>query len=83
MTTSSANPSPGSDAESILASTSVMDNGAHIDIFGDDDGSDILRLGFSKEIDGGEASYYSVDNNAGGWKWDEPMSTLDWAISDH
>ena len=35
------------------------------------------------EIDGGEASYYSVDNNAGGWKWDGSMSTLDWAILDH
>lgn len=43
----------------------------------DDLGDDPLRLGVWKEIDGGESSYY----HSTGWKWDQPMPTMDWAIS--
>jgi hypothetical protein len=74
---SETNPSPesGSEGDS-LGSTGSPDKNK-IDELGDR--SDPLRLGSLREIDGGESAYYQ----AGDWKWEGPMHTLDqpWAIS--
>jgi hypothetical protein len=73
VSSSSANPSPGSEADA-TGHTSLTD----IKSEDTSEVSDPLRLGPWKEIDGGESAYYQSDN----WKWDGPMSTLDqpWAI---
>ncbi|KAJ7773049.1 hypothetical protein B0H16DRAFT_1363068 [Mycena metata] len=69
---SSTNPSPESgsevDAAHALTSTDVKS----------EDFSNDLRLGVWKEVDGGESAYFQ----AGQWKWDTPMQSLDqpWAI---
>lgn len=70
---SETNPSPesGSEGES-LGSTGSPDKTKI------DETSDPLRLGALGEIDGGESAYYQ----AGDWKWEGAMPTLDqsWAI---
>ncbi|KAL4268282.1 ARID domain-containing protein [Pleurotus pulmonarius] len=74
---SSTNPSPASNAESEAGHpSSGPDVKTEIKT---EDGSDSLRLGMWKEIDGGESSFYHSNND---WKWDGPMTTIDssWAL---
>lgn len=74
---SSTNTSPESASDGPAHTPLAADNG-----FGDDSlnsGSDIRKLGFWTEIDGGEGVLYQQDN----WKWGGQMQTMDpaWAIS--
>jgi hypothetical protein len=74
---SSTNTSPESASDGPAHTPLAVDTG-----FGDDSlsgGSDIRKLGFWTEIDGGEGGLYQQDN----WKWDGQMPTMDpaWAIS--
>jgi len=75
--TSSTNTSPESASDGPAHTPLAVDTG-----FGDDSlngGSDIRKLGFWGEIDGGEGVMYQQDN----WKWGGQMPTMDpaWAIS--
>jgi len=75
--TSSTNTSPESASDGPPHTPLAVDAG-----FGDDNlnsGSDIRKLGFWAEIDGGEGVLYQQDN----WKWSGQMPTMDpaWAIS--
>ena len=69
---SETNPSPesGSEGDSLGGSPDKNKN--------EESGSDPLRLGSLKEIDGGESAYYQM----GDWKWEGTMPALDqpWAI---
>lgn len=74
---SSTNTSPESGSDGPPHTPLAVDTG-----FGDDSlsgGSDIRKLGFWTEIDGGEGVLYQQDN----WKWGGQMPTMDpaWAIS--
>lgn len=74
---SSTNTSPESASDGPAHTPLAVDTG-----FGDDGlngGSDIRKLGFWTEIDGGEGVLYQQDN----WKWSGQMPTMDpaWAIS--
>ena len=74
---SSTNTSPESASDGPAHTPLAVDTG-----FGDDSlnsGSDIRKLGFWSEIDGGEGVLYQQDN----WKWGGQMPTMDpaWAIS--
>ena len=75
--TSSTNTSPESASDGPAHTPIAVDTG-----FGDDGlngGSDIRKMGFWSEIDGGEGVLYQQDN----WKWGGQMPTMDpaWAIS--
>jgi len=75
--TSSTNTSPESASDGPAHTPLAVDTG-----FGDDSlngGSDIRKMGFWSEIDGGEGVLYQQDN----WKWGGQMPTMDpaWAIS--
>ena len=74
---SSTNTSPESASDGPAHTPLAVDTG-----FSDDSlngGSDIRKLGFWTEIDGGEGVLYQQDN----WKWSGQMPTMDpaWAIS--
>jgi hypothetical protein len=74
---SSTNTSPESASDGPAHTPLAVDTG-----FGEDSlnsNSDIRKLGFWTEIDGGEGVLYQQDN----WKWGGPMPTMDpaWAIS--
>lgn len=78
---SSTNPSPGSGSETDGGGHAGSDTAKIADPKGEDlgDESDPLRLGFWREIDGGESAYYQASDN---WKWDTPMpaSEQPWAV---
>lgn len=81
VTVSSTNPSPGSGSETDMshAPSGAADTAKIVDPKVDDmgDGSDFLRLGPWKEIDGGESAYYQNTE----WKWDTAMPEQTWAFT--
>lgn len=74
VSSSSTNTSPDSSSDSDAAHGHATDAAVG-------DGSDLLRLGFWKHIDGGESAYYT--GTQGDWDWSKPMPTKDqpWPIS--